>query len=395
MRNLILAGFLIVTIFRCLFIPTIPQGNREFQSLVVPILKRPQFNNNSIATYLNITHDVRNPKIFNMEAPFKFKINRELGDRYLYSTNNYSEAIINQSDSELPARLINQASVVMTFDAYTARMCATYTTYSIQWRPKSCYKDYIHNGSVVGKYDTVISICHHWLYMYGHQYLDFMSVVLLIPEQIRNTAYIVLPAKMEITRQLIELLGIPRERQIEVQNSDFIHANVLYSIVPGFCIDSVGELSLIVRSFLFRHFNLVSIKCNRYVLYNRDKKPRIVQNYPELCELANKTYPNYPWEKNIEQHDLKGSALYYASIKFMWTISGSVLGNIVYFQPFSIICEVTMKESNLVFFAVSSVYKIHHVILHLPNNKHFDRNDIVMNTTLFLKIMDKGVSLLK
>lgn len=129
----------------------------------------------------------------------------------------------------------------------------------------------------------------------------------------------------------------------------------------------------------------------RYVIYNRQKLPRIIENYEELYKLVQDKYPNYTWERGIDPSGLKNQAIYYATVKFIFAISGSGVTNMIFMHHETVFCEVYMKDSNLCMLYLSAILRIHHPFVFLPGYVHHEPKNIYVEPAIFLSLIKKGL----
>ena len=285
----------------------------------------------------------------------------------------------------------NVASIFVHYDMYTAYKGYAYSETTSYMGYKSCHLRYLNEGIVKGSYDTLISVFHQFNFFYGHIYMDVVSVIVMIPQQLREKSYLVINQDWLIYREIFADLGFSNDRIVYLKDGEFAHAKILYTLMPGNCIDFLGQAIYQVRNFFHKKYHLERIEPFRFIIYNRDKKIRFIENYDQLMNAASSAYPMIKWEKFQDRIHFNDTVIGYSEIKYLYTLSGSGLSNMIFMHRGTSFSEVVMNHTNLCFSGLSQICGIYHLIVSMPGYFHFQKEPFHLNIDLFLYSIQKGL----
>lgn len=196
-------------------------------------------------------------------------------------------------------------------------------------------------------FKTAVCVGHQHTHEWGHWSLEIMPSIACMPQEILKDAVFIVP---EIKPFIIDNL---RELDIEPwriwgEYNGRVHAETLITIRNIWCGDLNRRLILNLRNYFKKKFSLDNIVPFRYIIANRrpDQK-RYVADIHELVDACNKEFPMFHFEA-FTPDDSKPffeQALFFNSFKFIWGVHGSLMANILYMQPKTVVVEIQCENN--------------------------------------------------
>ncbi|EAX94707.1 hypothetical protein TVAG_321440 [Trichomonas vaginalis G3] len=140
-------------------------------------------------------------------------------------------------------------------------------------------------------------------------------------------------------------MEIPEERIIRLKPHCYYSCDICSTIAnPISFINAYGIHSKRLQLFLHEKYNLDRIKPTRYVFMNREyDKPRYIKNMDEIFNETKKAFPDINWENQTDIYNLTEAASVFASIKFMYSPTGSNIFKCYLMHPFSVMVVVSTR----------------------------------------------------
>ena len=211
--------------------------------------------------------------------------------------------------------------------------------------------DYYFNETVNFSY---IVVSHTVGATYGHWLHEVMSRLIVMPRELLKNARVLLPPLPEWAMAHVSMLDYADKIDILPVNAFQTPKSVLYfdSLT---CTYSDPYMVQRTREWFIKEFRLDTKKPFRYVIYQRRVSHRRISNYDALFEAIQKEFPDINWEKSNEPKGVNESAQYWNEIKFILTVHGGQMSNIIFMQPNTTVIEI-MDDRCFECFYASGVY---------------------------------------
>jgi len=320
---------------------------------------------------------------------FRFKSNSHTFHTYGPNTSLIIPNLIHNIENSYS---INEVVFLLSHNVYTSEHCGIYTNSTCYTHRKSCHLKYTENGLVELEYNSVISICHFFLFFYGHIFFDVLAPMMLIPERIRHNSHAIITIRKPIYIEAFVAIGFSEDRLIFIKPNEMVKCRYLYTLKNPACIDFFGEALHQLRLKLFNYYNLSSIKPSLYCLYNREGSRRII-NFQDLQNSVSHAFPQFNWTVIPKQSSLRDTAQLFAQVKFIFQITGSGMSNCLFMHPKTTVVEVLCSHPNDCFAILTQVCQINHVIMKMINVPHFGPPFTIV-IPVVLRGINKGLKLL-
>lgn len=202
---------------------------------------------------------------------------------------------------------------------------------------------------------------------YGHYIIDYLPVVTMIsPEMIRK-AYFLVRWCGDFAKGAFPLFGIRPEHIIELQPSEMLYANEIYSVRPLMMQAMYGMMLQRMREIFAQKLGLDQTIPWRYILYNRVQSRKIL-NMNAFIDHSKATFPNISWDLYLDEKRLEvpkdkewAEKLYFYNQQlFSFGLHGSGHLNCIFMQSNTVIFIVETKQSwASIFIGISKLFKKH------------------------------------
>ena len=244
-------------------------------------------------------------------------------------------------------------------------------------------KDVIIVGSLFGR--------HH----YGHCYTDVLLPLMLIPQDVWKTAYIVCSPQSPIMTECFRLLGFTESQIIQVvHESEFLYVKHLHTVrkpMSYFCHYGICCTSL--RQIFSEKLHLVDLIPSNYFLYNRrPTDTRLFGNFAELVNLTKLKYPDIEWKvfPAIIQ-TFEETFRLTATAKFFFGATGSSCQKIHAMKP-GTVCVIAHStgydHATIRPMIALDILCLYYVV---PGMKHFINRPVILNLTIATQYIGYGL----
>ena len=232
---------------------------------------------------------------------------------------------------------------------------------------------------------------------FGHMLIDAFSPMLLIPEEVRNRAYVFCPIDKPLYKEGLLLIGFKERNIIPVDDDEWIQTYAYHTIMnplPLLCY--YGKCCRLFHQLIVDKYNLSNVKNDQYVFCNRDKGYcRHITNMEELLNHTRLTYPQYDWKMLKDSFPtLKETFTNWIKIKFIFLPTGSNANKCIALKPGSVMVVASsgdgLDTSTMRMICSSDVFNIWFWV---PGMEHFgDKNKPnFVNVTDAMKSIDIGI----
>ncbi|EAY15032.1 hypothetical protein TVAG_019320 [Trichomonas vaginalis G3] len=227
-------------------------------------------------------------------------------------------------------------------------------------------------GPVIGVRDVVVSVGHKFSLIFGHFIQDGLSPLMEVPSDALKQSTVTICAHKNLVDDFFPTLNFSKEVQI-LSPCQWIFAKELYiNLCPRPHIAHLGpcfrKLTLLIRE----KFNLTGIVPSRYVISQRKAKNRFISNFDELFNAVNTTYPDFPWEKDLQMpRPLNETVKIWSNAKIFYAVTGSNYFNSIFF-PQSVVAIIVFSD-NYDFSTITTLTcnNYHTILYQEPTMKHF------------------------
>lgn len=110
------------------------------------------------------------------------------------------------------------------------------TLYQVPWSQSNSF---MHKGKIVEEYDSAIVLTTRLATMFWHWIKDILSPFLLIPQEVRDTTYMLIGGKPYFALETLEILGFNTSRAIILPNNGYYiftrKFHTVYDNMPFLC----------------------------------------------------------------------------------------------------------------------------------------------------------------
>ncbi|EAY16908.1 hypothetical protein TVAG_150590 [Trichomonas vaginalis G3] len=204
------------------------------------------------------------------------------------------------------------------------------------------------NGPVSGHYQDLI--CLGWEQSkanFGHTIFDFLSPLMLIPEDIRKTTPIVMNGIYKFVNEVFDLMEIPNNNRVVIKENTWVHVDRCYTFLkPMVCLSVAGRATIDLSKLLREKFDLDKIEPTRFYYSNREKlKPRYITNMEDLVESIKINFPNIPFTILRDNYrTLRETALKWAKAKLVVAPIGSNCLKLIFMKKETVVIAAQTYE---------------------------------------------------
>ncbi|EAX93358.1 hypothetical protein TVAG_496800 [Trichomonas vaginalis G3] len=218
------------------------------------------------------------------------------------------------------------------------------------WAYRYDLKQYQH--TLVGTYENVIAIGDRHADEYGHFFIDVLAPLMCIPRDIWKYSKIVVKGNNPYCTELLLSLNFTVSQILYLKEGEWILAKNLHTtLYPPSYFRHPGTAYRNLSIYLKQAFGVYDIKPTRYVLMNRDKnQKRRISNLDGIKTMLSVLYPDILWGDLRDLYpDIRSSAVSYASIKFLFGITGSNLIRTFFMHPKTVVvsCQLDFNDFNM------------------------------------------------
>ena len=252
-----------------------------------------------------------------------------------------------------------------------------------------------HNPHVTfEKYNQVICIGHQHSSDWGHWFLEVFPGLIALPEEILRESLIALPFARDFVVNNLESIGIDRSQLIVGDNKAYF-AHTFITIESTWCGDLNRFLIVNMKTHYYKLYNLSPIKPVRYVLFNRPKgMARHIENYDELMQATKEKFSTVNWESGQENKCIADAARYFASIKLLFAVHGSILANEIFMKEGTVVCELQMETWLLSFIFLGPMTGINQIEGRDSSISYRDKKGNMIDINYAIRMIVRGMNML-
>lgn len=288
--------------------------------------------------------------------------------------------------------LIHMENVLFTSDN-TLIQGNKYVMLTESCHPRYWQMFYTHPESVTYEYpcyESAISLGHQHSSDFGHWFLEVLPCYAVLPKEILQSSVVVVPY---IAKHIIEgfkFIGV-HESQIVAGVDIPVFAKKFYTVDFIICGDLNPYLITNMRKLFVERYGLWKSPPSRYITFNRRKMSRCMANYDEFRTRIADKWPSIPWEDGVSSSNLEEQAKYFDAVKFIFTIHGSILANIIFMQDNTAVVDLQMEQWLLSFLWLSAYTGKHIVVGRDPRISWRGLTPNVVDLDYALQLVEAGL----
>ena len=246
-------------------------------------------------------------------------------------------------------------------------------------------------------------LCHEFVLVgnhlarliFGHMHEDAFLPMLLIPDEVRERAYVFCPNDKPLFLERLQLIGFKEHSIIQVDVNEWIQANIYHTLVkplPFLCY--YGMCCRKFHQILVDKYNLSNVKNDQYVFCNREKGlRRHITNMEEVFNQTKLQYPQYEWKNLIDIFPtLKETYINWIRIKFIFLPTGSNTHKCLAMKPGSVmVVAMSVDSFDSAAIRIISSSNVFNIWFWVPGMKHFKVQPNYVNVTEAIKAIDVGI----
>lgn len=191
-------------------------------------------------------------------------------------------------------------------------------------------------GKVIGHCQALIVLGYDECRIFGHALEDIMQPMLMMPEDILKSAYVLSAGITNVLDEFFDLINIPKERRITLRSGQWISCDKVYTLTdPQIYLNYYGIPTFKLKQLFERSFKLSDIKPTKYYFTNRKQyRPRHIHNLDEIIDAAKKRFPAIEWDyiNDTETSTLVAASKVWATAKFVFAPIGSNIVKCVFMK---------------------------------------------------------------
>ncbi|EAX98640.1 hypothetical protein TVAG_403220 [Trichomonas vaginalis G3] len=294
------------------------------------------------------------------------------------------------------------------YDTTNNLICHVYHLYDMYVTYSGCFSDGVHliqpdnegpyeirmtkDGPVIDYYENVIAVGHSQIMNYGHHINDFLSPLMIIPEEIQNKSVIVGYGLKNLVLETLNALGFENKIKF-LEEGQWIFAKNLYACArPRPHLSHFGVPQLELSRKLRKFYKVDKIEPTNYYLSNRNTKIRSIYNFNELFEAAKTRFPEIKWKTAPDLIlTVRETALIWSKAKFMFTVTGSNSMKAIFMSSDSVFVDVigNLLDPPIIKCFLSVGVKV--VIFSIKNMKHFEISENIVDIPLAMKAFETAI----
>lgn len=239
-------------------------------------------------------------------------------------------------------------------------------------------------------YESAISIGHQHSSDFGHWFLEVLPCYAVIPKEILQSSVVVVPYIAKHVIEGFKFLGVD-ESQIVAGIEIPVFAKKFYTVDYIICGDLNGFLISNMRRLFVERYGLWKDAPTRYITFNRRNMSRCMANYDEFRNRIAQKWPGIPWEDGVTSANLEEQARYFSTVKFIFTIHGSILANIIFMQDNTAVVDLQMEQWLLSFLWLSAYTGKHIIVGRDPRISWRGLRPNVVDLNYALQLVEAGL----
>ena len=253
------------------------------------------------------------------------------------------------------------------------------------------------NGTLKYYFDEIVLLGNqHTREKYGHFHHDILFPMMLIPEEVRRSCFVMGFNNNSFVYDALEAIGFSRSMIIDIEEDDWFYCKRLRTIIkPAPFLFYFGICGKRLHQTLTEYYELDKIKSTLYAFCNRDKGEwRHLSNMNELILKAQNEMPFIKWVEIPNRfQSLKETALTWASIKLVFLPTGSNCVKCIHMKPFSVLVIALGDIIDLAAMRTATCLELFNIWFSVPNMTHFgDKNATnLMNISFAFQSLKCGV----
>ena len=228
--------------------------------------------------------------------------------------------------------------------------------------------------------DEVIAFGHSSVGILGHWFFDFLTSLMMLPEDILNRAKVLVRSENGFSGDTLKLLGIRNDQILKVSNGSWIYANVVYSMNPAPHIHNFGLPMRKLADKLKAALKLDnSTQPDGYYIMNRYSRQRMLKDddIKELLKYLRKG-SLIEWKiYNDDANTIKEYANVWNDVKFAFAPTGSNLVGIMFIHKNSVLVIAQCNLRDTAFINLALTFEAKVVSFSNANSVHFDEKNYI------------------
>ena len=247
------------------------------------------------------------------------------------------------------------------------------------------------NGKVIGDYPSVIALGHNSVFIYSHWYYDVLAPLVLIPQEIVDSSYILAFQNKQFALDTLLPLGIKEENIIFIHQGEWVYAsNLIAAINPTPHIGHFNKATLILSQKLRDYYHLEKIIPTFYYFSNRQGR-RMITNLDDIYKAVVNKFPNYKTSIVPDFDRIDRFAKIWAEAKFMFMGTGSNFIKNLFMKEKSVIVVALANSQDLCIArsaASHGVFTLYFVVVGMDH--HYDQSGHACDVDLALRVCSIG-----
>ena len=180
----------------------------------------------------------------------------------------------------------------------------------------------------------LIAVGHRWCRVFGHVIYDVLPLMLFIPENVKQTAKVLLSVNNSMYRQLYVAIGFREDQIINIPREHFIYAQVLHTVISMQALHNNMVYGLKwVGDTIKKYCKTENIEPKYIGLQNRLRGPRKLSNFNRFVAACQEKFKQENILRLPDLHsNLNDAAKDFASLRIYCAPTGSNFANMIYMK---------------------------------------------------------------
>ena len=229
------------------------------------------------------------------------------------------------------------------------------------------------DGACVGRYEEVISFGNSANFIFGHWFIDTLTPLMLLPEDILLRAMICVHSSRNFIFETLHALGVSNTSIVVLKDNDYCIARVAYVTIPYPYINHFGLPMKILSMRLKKSFGVDRTEPTEYVFMNRNSIARRIyaSTMNTLYSYFKNNYDEYHWSfYDDNPNTVKGMAVLWSTIKFLFAPTGSNLVGIIFMNKDSVVVDAQSDMNDKSFQGMALSLNVFVLSFCSPGSRH-------------------------
>jgi len=244
-----------------------------------------------------------------------------------------------------------------------------------------------------GNKDRVLLLSHIGSTIFGHFFIDFLSPLMLLPQEIYQNSVIPFVENPRFYMKIcLRLFGIPEKNVVVFNRNEFMYCKTVFFLNPYphyfFSNGAYFLLSQRLRDYL----HLPNVTPTKYFFSNRIKGPRGISNMKNIIESLSILFPSVVIHREESSKTLRKNAFAFNQAKLYFCgFHGSGFANLFFMRPLTVYVEIQTFESFPSALYVCSSLGVNYFYSTMSSIKHFNKSSHYVPQSVYLPLLEKAI----